>query len=105
MNRKRIEKISKALADETRLIVFAAVAARDGVNCGDLVKIRGVTPATISHHLKILADAELIECRRNGQFIQSTVVPKTLSEYSLALSRIARKRSRRKAGNKKRRAR
>ena len=102
MNRKRIEKISKALADETRLMVFAAIAARDGVNCGDLVKIRGVTPATISHHLKILADAGLIECRRNGQFVQSTVVPKTLSEYSLALSRIARKSSKHATRNTRR---
>jgi ArsR family transcriptional regulator, arsenate/arsenite/antimonite-responsive transcriptional repressor len=101
MNRKRIEKISKALADETRLMLFEAIAGRDEMNCGDLVKMRGVTPATISHHLKILADAELIECRRNGQFVRSTVVPKTLSEYALALCRIARRRGKRRPGTKR----
>src|SRR5689334_18264918 len=89
MNRKRIEKISKALADETRLMLFEAIAGREGMNCGDLVKMRGVTPATISHHLKILADAELIECRRNGQFVRSTAMPKTMFQYAEALSRMA----------------
>jgi ArsR family transcriptional regulator, arsenate/arsenite/antimonite-responsive transcriptional repressor len=102
MNRKRIEKISKALADETRLLLFEAIARREGMNCGDLVKMRGVTPATISHHLKILADAELIECRRNGQFVRSTVVPQTLSEYARALSRMARRRRKHTARTKRR---
>jgi ArsR family transcriptional regulator, arsenate/arsenite/antimonite-responsive transcriptional repressor len=94
MERKRIEKISKALADYTRLMLFETIAARREVNCQDLVKIRGVTPATISHHLKILADSGLIQCRRTGQFVRSTVVPETVANYAQALARIARGRKR-----------
>ena len=89
MERARIEKISKALADATRLRIFEAISAKKEMICGELVAMRGVTPATISHHLKILADAGLIECRRNGQFVHNRVVPETIAEYSRALAQIA----------------
>ena len=90
MERAHIEKISKALADETRLMIFEAISAQDHMNCSELVAMRGVTPATVSHHLKVLVEAELIECHREGQFVRSRVVPKTIHEYTQALSRIAR---------------
>lgn len=89
MERARIEKISKALADATRLRIFEAISAKKEMVCGELVAMRGVTPATISHHLKVLADAGLIECRRKGQFVHNRVVPETITEYSRALVQIA----------------
>ena len=91
MNRKQIEKISKALADETRLRIFEAIAAQCDLTCGELVKLRGVTPATISHHLKILMDAELIACEKKGQFVHSRTMPKTLAEYAAALAKISKR--------------
>jgi len=69
MDRARIEKISKALGDETRLRIFEAISSCNEMNCGEIVSMRGVTPATVSHHLKILSEAGLIECRREGQFV------------------------------------
>jgi ArsR family transcriptional regulator len=90
MNTKRIEKISKALADETRLRIFEAIAATDNLTCGELVNLRGVTPATISHHLKILTEAELIECCKEGQFVHSRTIPETIAEYSKSLARISK---------------
>src|SRR6202140_4425668 len=60
MDRSEVEKISKALADETRLKIFEAISATDHMNCGEIVSMRGVTPATVSHHLKILSEARLI---------------------------------------------
>jgi len=89
MNTKKIERISKALADQTRLRIFEAIAAKENMTCGELVTLRGVTPATISHHLKILTDAELIECEKKGQFVHSRTMPETIAEYAKALTRIA----------------
>ena len=48
MNRSRIEKIAKARADETRLRIFASVSRCGHITCGELVTVRGVTPATVS---------------------------------------------------------
>jgi ArsR family transcriptional regulator, arsenate/arsenite/antimonite-responsive transcriptional repressor len=96
MDRAGIEKISKALADETRLRIFEAISAKR-MTCGEIVSMRGVTPATVSHHLKILSEAGLIACRREGQFVHSNAVPETITSYTEALAKIARaKKPRRK---------
>ena len=90
MDRSAIEKISKALADETRLRIFEAISAADHMTCGEIVSMRGVTPATVSHHLKILSEAGLVTCRRKGQFVHSQTVPETITAYARALAKIAR---------------
>jgi ArsR family transcriptional regulator len=90
MNRKEIEKISKALSDRTRLRIFEAIAAADEMTCGEIASMRGVTPATVSHHLRILSDAGLIACRREGHFVHNRTVPKTIAAYAQALAKIAR---------------
>src|SRR2546423_15393621 len=90
MNRSQIEKISKALADATRLKIFEAISATNHMNCGEIVSMRGVTPATVSHHLKILNEAGLIACRREGQFVHSQAVAATIAAYTRALAKMAR---------------
>jgi ArsR family transcriptional regulator, arsenate/arsenite/antimonite-responsive transcriptional repressor len=89
MDRSRVEKISKALADETRLMIFEAISAKDHVNCSELVAMRGVTPATVSHHLRVLTEAGLVECKREGQFVCSRTVPRTIDDFAQTLTRIA----------------
>ena len=97
MDRAQIEKISKALADATRLKIFEAISASRHLNCGEIVSLRGVTPATVSHHLKILSEAGLIACRREGQFVYSQAVPETVEAYTGALTKItSRKRTSRR---------
>jgi ArsR family transcriptional regulator len=89
MDHAQIERISKALADETRLQIFEAIASRSDMTCGDIVNLQGVTPATVSHHIKILADAGLIECTKHGQFVYSRVVGSAIAGYTSALTRLA----------------
>jgi ArsR family transcriptional regulator len=89
MDRPQIEKISKALADRTRLRIFEAISTADHMNCGEIVSMRGVTPATVSHHLKILSEAGLIACRREGQFVYSEAVSETIRAYASALTKIS----------------
>jgi ArsR family transcriptional regulator len=90
MDRSQIERVSKALADETRLRIFEAISDTGHMNCGEIVSLRGVTPATVSHHLKVLSEAGLIACRREGQFVYSEAVPETVEEYTRALAKIAK---------------
>lgn len=98
MERSEVERISKALADETRLRIFEAISGARQMTCGEIVSMRGVTPATVSHHLKILSEAGLIACRRRGQFVYSQAVPETVTAYVRALAKIAgsKKKARRR---------
>jgi ArsR family transcriptional regulator len=90
MDRSEVEKISKALADETRLRIFEDISsATKRINCGEIVAMRGLTPATVSHHLKVLSEAKLIVCRREGQFVYNHAIPETIAAYSRALAKIA----------------
>ncbi len=90
MDRSEVGKISKALADKTRLRIFEAVSATNRMNCGEIVSLRGVTPATVSHHLKVLSEAKLISCRREGQFVYSQALRDTIAAYTRALAKITR---------------
>jgi ArsR family transcriptional regulator len=88
MERSQIQRISKALADGTRLRILEAISARDEMNCGEIVSLQGVTPATVSHHLKVLQEAGLIETRKDGLFVYSCVVPTVMEAYTHALAKI-----------------
>jgi ArsR family transcriptional regulator, arsenate/arsenite/antimonite-responsive transcriptional repressor len=91
MTEKDLSKISKALSDATRLRIYQAISARREMFCGELAQQCPLTAGTISHHLRILAQANLIESRREGQFIYNRALPKTIREYTRALTRIAGK--------------
>jgi ArsR family transcriptional regulator len=96
INQKEIARISKALADPTRLRIFERISLRKNKNeemfCGQVVEECKLTPGTISHHLRILADANLISTRREGQFIYLHPRPETLREYTRALTKLASKK-------------
>jgi ArsR family transcriptional regulator len=90
MNTAEVAKISKALADPTRLQIYEEIATHPDMYCGEIIEKYELSPGTVSHHLKILLEAELIECRRDGQFVHNRAVPETMREYTQALSRLAR---------------
>ena len=92
MDIDQVAKVSKALADPTRLRIYEMIAAKSEIICGELVAMEGVTPGTVSHHLKVLVEADLVECRRQGQFVRSRAVTKTMKEYARALTCLARPR-------------
>jgi ArsR family transcriptional regulator len=91
MDTKELARISKALSDPTRLRIYEDIAARrkKEMFCRQLVENFGLTPGTVSHHLKILADANLVETRREGQFIYLKSRPEAIRDYGKALSTLA----------------
>lgn len=92
MDTTQVAKISKALSDPTRLQIYQAIAARPDIYCGEIIERYQMAPGTLSHHLKILMEAGLIECRREGQFVHNRVLPETMRDYTQALSKLVRLR-------------
>lgn len=79
-----------ALADPVRLrMVSMLLAAPDGSSCGcDLEEPLGLSQPTISHHLKILREAGLIEGERRGRWVHYRVIPERLTEIAEALTPV-----------------
>jgi ArsR family transcriptional regulator len=60
--------ITKALADQNR--VRTLLALRQGELCVcQITELFGLAPSTVSKHLSILAQAELVEARKDGRWI------------------------------------
>lgn len=87
MDDVQLVRIAKALADGTRLGILRTIARRGELCCGEVARAFDVTQATVSHHLKVLSDAGLIETRRDGQFIQVRAVRQTVDQFRDALGR------------------
>jgi ArsR family transcriptional regulator len=92
MKGKDLVRVAKALSDPTRLRIYEKISASEEMFCKQIVEKYRLTPGTISHHLKILADANLIETRREGQFMYVKSRPETIREYAKALAKIGGKR-------------
>jgi ArsR family transcriptional regulator len=102
----QFNRISKALADPRRFEILEQIAsAGNGLCCGEIVERFTVAQATVSHHLKELTDAGLLEMRPEGQFRYFRARCEVLSEYieelqrrtGLAATAGARQASRRRA--------
>ncbi len=65
---KEILKVFKALSDATRLRIVLLLAERDLCVC-ELVYVLKMEQSRISHQLRILRDADLVEDIRDGRWI------------------------------------
>ena len=83
----QFELIAKALADPRRVGVLEAIADEQCCACQHLRDQFPVSKATISHHIKELVRAGLVEARREGQFLNVLVRREALEAYAAELLR------------------
>ncbi|MDX3522561.1 metalloregulator ArsR/SmtB family transcription factor [Streptomyces scabiei] len=83
-----LAKIFKALGDPVRLRLLSMIASRSGgeVCVCDLTPAFDLSQPTISHHLKLLRQAGLIDCERRGTWVYYWVLPGTLDQLSAFLA-------------------
>ena len=63
-----IMAVTKALSDETRVRMLAALEGRELCVC-QLIELVELAPSTVSKHLSILRGARLIESRKDGRWM------------------------------------
>jgi ArsR family transcriptional regulator, arsenate/arsenite/antimonite-responsive transcriptional repressor len=84
----QFERIAKALADPRRFSLLQTIA-ESSHQCAyqQLCRDFPVTKATISHHLKELVTAGLVETEREGQYVHARLVPGVMEAYAAELVR------------------
>jgi ArsR family transcriptional regulator, arsenate/arsenite/antimonite-responsive transcriptional repressor len=80
--------VFKALGDPVRLRLVSLIGARQGgeVCVCDLTSAFDLTQPTISHHLKVLREAGLIDSERRGTWVYYRLVPAALERMAALLS-------------------
>lgn len=78
----------KALGDPVRLRLLSMIASRSGgeVCVCDLTPAFDLSQPTISHHLKLLRQAGLIDCERRGTWVYYWVLPGVLDRLAAFLT-------------------
>ena len=68
MDYRHDAKLFKALSDENRLQILAQLNNEEKCACVLLEKL-AISQPTLSHHMRILAEARLVECRKEGKWM------------------------------------
>ena len=84
---ERMAAIAKALADPVRLQLVDVLRKHAGKVCVcELVPLFDLSQPTVSHHLKVLRDAGLVDSERHGLWAYYYVIPDTLEELAAWLT-------------------
>jgi ArsR family transcriptional regulator len=86
----QFERIAKALSDPRRFAVLEMIAGAER-QCAfqKMCQMFPVSKATISHHVKELVQAGLVESERDGQYVHTRVLRGVIEAYAAELVRRA----------------
>src|SRR6059036_132248 len=84
---ERMAAVAKALGDPVRVTLVDVLRKHAGKVCVcELVPLFDLSQPTISHHLKVLRDAGLVESERQGLWAYYYVLPGAIDEFAGWLS-------------------
>ncbi|MDK0697511.1 autorepressor SdpR family transcription factor [Clostridium perfringens] len=85
-----MSKVFKALSDETRREILKLLSKKD-MSAGEISEHFNMSKPSISKHLEILREAELISSERKGQFIiysiNTSIIQEVLGNFLSLLSK------------------
>ena len=82
MELKQVEKIAKALGDINRLKILQYMHQHEGkIACMEICDIIHLAQPSISHHIKKLTEANLIEPQKEGRYYIYTLNQHIWDEY------------------------
>jgi len=84
---EEIVKVSKALSDENRYEILRMITQTKEKGCFEITENSPLSQPTVSYHLKILTDANLINCRKEGQRSYFSINREVFEKYIKAIQK------------------
>jgi ArsR family transcriptional regulator len=81
MNAENIIKIAKALSDKNRLTIIQLISERGNMTCGEVESLLKLSQPAVSHHLKILFEAGLLDMEKEGRHVRMTLNNSVVSQF------------------------
>ena len=88
-SRRELAARFKALADPSRVAIVNRLAATEECCVCDLTGAFDLSQPTISHHLRLLREAGLVEASRRGTWAYYRLIPEAVAELRGALGAAA----------------
>ncbi len=88
MTERDLHAISRAVGDPRRFEILQHIAQTDSMACSALRMQFPISAATLSHHMKELETAGLIETEKRGKFVDATFKRKVWKKYLSELKRL-----------------
>lgn len=83
---EQLAPMFKALGDPIRLRIVSMIAAVPELCVCEITPAFDISAATVSHHLKTLREAGLVDCERRGTFVYYWLLPAALEALSSLLA-------------------
>ena len=88
LDAEQVQAIAHALADPRRFAILQTIAGGCAVACSAIREEHPISPATVSHHLKELESAGLIELQREGRSMKLSLRRDVWQAYIAQLSNL-----------------
>lgn len=85
MTRKEIADLLKALDDVSRLTIVAELKKENEICACRLLEVVDCNQSTLSHHMKILVDAQLVNARKDWKWVHYSLNKERMNELKKCL--------------------
>lgn len=88
MTEREIAKICKALGDENRVKIIKLLTGGELCACKLLEEFQ-ISQSTLSHHMKILTECDLVNLRKDGKWAYYSINCNKFSEFKTVIGDIS----------------
>ncbi len=85
---EQVTAVARAVAEPRRFSILQQIAGQDVLSCSALEVNQSISAATISHHLKELQEAGLVNAERSGRVMHLTLRREVWEAYLRELAAL-----------------
>ena len=80
-------KLLKAIADPVRMQILEMISCHE-MHATDVLRLLSISQSTLSHHMKILTEQEIVNAKKEGTSIYYSINPNTIGKVNQLISHL-----------------